>query len=308
MTRKILTELKSGAYEHPFDRKALASLEKMPGISLLFKKINEYGVDRLLRIQCTGNDIQVTSRNFPELHSAFVETCQILDVTPLPKLYLFRGTGNIQTYTVGVENPYVGINLEGMEWLSYQEWLFLFGHELAHIKSRHLLYHQVAYVLPLLGNLLASTTLGFGGLATHGIQLALSNWLIMARFTADRAGLLACQDTAIATTALMKLSGLPNNEYLTPTVIDDFLTQARNFNTDGLDKFDKFTKMLSFMEYRYSSWAVMRTSELLKWVESGDYEKVLEGDIPVHQAEISEVLSNESSEQSSENWNFLSSW
>ncbi|MHC5610614.1 MAG: M48 family metallopeptidase, partial [Nostoc sp.] len=40
MTRKILTGLSSAAYEHPFDRKALASLQNMPGVSLLLKKVN----------------------------------------------------------------------------------------------------------------------------------------------------------------------------------------------------------------------------------------------------------------------------
>jgi hypothetical protein len=43
MTKKILTGLSSQAYEHPFDRKALASLQSMPGISPLLKKVNEIG-------------------------------------------------------------------------------------------------------------------------------------------------------------------------------------------------------------------------------------------------------------------------
>ncbi len=135
MARKVLTGLSSEVYEHPFDRKALASLEKMPGVALLLRKINEYGIDRLLRLQCLGSELRVTPHNFPKLHQAFIETCQILDVDPLPELYLFRGTGYIQTYTVGVEKPLVNINLEGMEWLSSDELLYLLGHEIAHINS-----------------------------------------------------------------------------------------------------------------------------------------------------------------------------
>ncbi len=115
MARKVLTGLSSEVYEHPFDRKALASLEKMPCVALLLRKINEYGIDRLLRLQCLGSELRVTPRNFPKLHQAFIETCQILDVDPLPELYLFRGTGYIQTYTVGVEKPLVNINLEGRD-------------------------------------------------------------------------------------------------------------------------------------------------------------------------------------------------
>jgi len=293
MSRKVLTGLTSSVYEHTFDRKALASLEKMPGVSLLFRKVNEYGIDRLLRLQCLGNELRVTPRNFPKLHQVLEETCQILDVAPIPELYVFRGAGYIQTYTIGVEKPLVSINIEGMEWLSPDESLFVLGHEVAHIKSRHLLYHQIAIVLPTLKNLISMTTLGLGGLAAGGVELAFSNWLMMAKFTADRAGMLACQDPAVATTALIKLAGLPN-EYLTPAVSEDFLAQARDFASDSFDNLDKFTKMLSFTEYSYS-WAVMRAAELLKWVDSGEYEDLIQ-------------QTNLEKSQEKQEWNFLGSW
>ena len=66
--KKILTRLSSQTYEHPFDRKALASLQSMPGISPLLKKVNEYGIDRLLRLQSIASEIRVTPRNFPQLY------------------------------------------------------------------------------------------------------------------------------------------------------------------------------------------------------------------------------------------------
>lgn len=293
MARKVLTGLRPEVYEHPFDRTALASLEKMPGVSVLLRKINEYGIDRLLRLQCLGSEIRVTPRNFPKLNQAFVETCKILDVAQLPELYLFRGTGYIQTYTIGVEKPLVNINLEGMEWLSHDELLYVLGHEVAHIKSRHLLYHQMALVMPALKNLINMTTLGLGGFAASGVELAFWNWLMMAKFTADRAGLLACQDTNVAIAALMKLAGLPE-EYLTTAVIEDFLTQAREFATDSFDNLDKLTKTLSFTEYKHS-WAIMRTSELLKWVDSGEYEDIIQ-------------QTNLEKPEETEEWNFFTSW
>ncbi|HAX77532.1 MAG TPA: peptidase M48 [Cyanobacteria bacterium UBA11372] len=293
MEQKVLTGLRAEAYEHPFDRKALASLEKMPGISLLLKKINEYGIDRLLRLQSLGNEIKVTPRNFPYLHKSFVETCEILEVEPLPELYLFRGTGNIQTYTIGVEKPLVSINLEGMEWLSPEELLFVFGHEVAHIKSRHLLYHQTAIILPSLKTFLSNTTLGLGGLLASGVEVALYNWLMMAKFTSDRAGLLACQDVEVATTALMKLAGLPR-EYMSTEILEDFKAQAREFSTESFNNLDKIAKMLSFMEYKFS-WAIMRASELLKWVDSGEYEALLQQD-------------NLETMGDSEDWTFSDSW
>ncbi|MEH2069330.1 MAG: M48 family metallopeptidase [Nostoc sp.] len=301
MTRKILTGLSSQTYEHPFDRKALASLQNMPGVSLLLKKINEYGIDRLLRLQSLGSEIRITPRNFPQLHQTFIETCQILDVAPLPELYLFRGTGHINTYIVGVEKPIVGINLDAMEWLGTEELLYILGHEVARIKSQHMVYHQMAIMMPTLKNLLSSTTLGVGGLVASGMELALYNWRMMAKFTADRAGLLACQDIDVATTALMKLAGLPE-EYLTPAVIEDFVTQGREFASHNLDTVDRVTKILSYTESGLS-WVVMRTGELLKWVDSGEYDKLIQ------QKNLNTLEQKQgNTPEEKEGWNFLTSW
>ena len=299
MTKKILTGLTSQTYEHPFDKKALASLQNMPGLSPLLKKVNEYGIDRLLRLQSIASEIRVTPRNFPQLYQPLLEACQILDVTTIPELYLFRGTGHIQTYIIGVEKPIVGINIEAMEWLNYDEFLFIFGYEIARIKSQHMIYHQMSIVMPALKMWLSSTTLGLGGLIASGVELALYNWVMMAKFTADRAGLLACQDIDVATTALMKLAGLPE-EYLTPHVIEDFLVQSREFAANSVDGLDQVTKILSYSDSNLS-WLVMRTGELLKWVDSGEYNHVLQG-------ENVNTSKGEEEGDEKEGWNFLTSW
>ena len=299
MTKKILTGLSSTAYEHPLDKKALASLQSMPGLSPLLKKVNEYGIDRLLRLQSIASEIRVTPRNFPQLYQPLLEACQILDVTTIPELYLFRGTGHIRTYIIGVEKPIVGINIEAMEWLNYDELLFIFGYEIARIKSQHMIYHQMSIVMPVLKIWISSTTLGLGGLIASGVELALYNWVMMAKFTADRAGLLACQDIDVATTALMKLAGLPE-EYLTPHVIEDFLVQSREFAANSVDSLDQVTKILSYSDSNLS-WLVMRTGELLKWVDSGEYNHVLQG-------ENVNTSKGEEEGDEKEGWNFLTSW
>ena len=299
MSRKILSGLSSQTYEHPFDRKALASLQNMPGISPLLKKVNEYGIDRLLRLQTIGSEIKVTSRNFPQLHEPFLEVCEILEITNIPELYLFRGTGHIKTYIIGVEKSIVGINLDGMEWLNYDELLFIFGHEIARIKSQHIIYHQMSIMMPTLKNWLSSTTLGIGGLVASGVELGLYNWVMMAKFTADRVGLLACQDINIATTALIKLAGLPE-EYLTTEVIEDFVIQCREFTSNSFDSLDQVTKILSYSESNLS-WLIMRTGELLKWVDSGEYDQIIQG-------ENINTLKGEEEGEEKEGWNFLTSW
>ncbi|MFM7408204.1 MAG: M48 family metallopeptidase [Cuspidothrix sp.] len=299
MSRKILSGLISQTYEHPFDRQALASLQNMPGISPLLKKVNEYGIDRFLTLQTIGSQIKVTSRNFPQLYKPFLEVCKILEVTNIPELYLFPGKGHIKTYIIGVEKSIVGINLDGMEWLNYDELLFIFGYEIAKIKSQYMIYHQMSMIMPTLKIWLSSTTLGLGGLVASGVELALYNWVMMAKFTADRVGLLACQDINIATTALIKLAGLPE-EYLTTEVIEDFVIQSREFTSNSFDSLDQVTKILSYSEANLS-WLIMRTGELLKWVDSGEYDHVLQG-------ENVNTPKEEEEGDEKEGWNFLTSW
>ncbi|AFY41316.1 M48 family metallopeptidase [Nostoc sp. PCC 7107] len=301
MERRVFLGLNTVKLQHPFDQKALANLNKMPGLPLLLKKVNEYGIDRLLRMQIIGGEFRVTSQNFPKLDDAFTESCQILDLTPKPELYLFRGTGHIQTNAVGVEKSMVSANLEAMEWYSHDELLFAFGCEIARIKGQYIAYQQMANVMPLLKNIINSTTFGLGGLAASGIEVALANWMMMSKFTGDRVGLLACQDISVAITALMKLAGLPS-EYVNADTIADFQTQAREFSTISLDNLDQFTKILSFMEYRFP-WSVMRACELLKWVDSGEYDKFMQAE-NLDQIESS----SESVAGDSEDWQFMSSW
>ena len=271
MTYKIFHDLRVKHCQHPLDRKALVALEKTPGLSLLLKKISEYGVDRLLRIQILGNAFRITSRNFPELYNVFVKTCQVLDISPLPDLYLSRGKGHIDIFSIGVENPLIVLNLEGLEWLSDKELLFILGHELGRVKGQYLQYQQMAVVMPIVKTLISSTTFGFGGLAASGVEVALYNWIIMASFTGDRVGLLACQDVDTAIAALMKMGGLPD-EYLNPSTMQEFCDQAREFNIEEMDRLDKVAKIFSFMEYTIP-WGVMRASELLKWVDEGAYDR-----------------------------------
>jgi Zn-dependent protease with chaperone function len=310
MARKTFPNLRPDAYQHPLDRKALVALEKTPGLSLLLKKISEYGIDRLLRLQTLGNEFLVQPSNFPKLHDAFIEACDVLDISPRPDLYLYRGTGHIMTYAIGVDRPLVGINLEAMEWLSDAELLFVLGHELARIQGRYLAYQQLALVMPLVKGVISSTTLGLGGVAANGIEVGLYNWIIMTKFTADRAGLLACQDINVAMTALMKLGGLPQ-DYLSADVIRRFFEQAREFNLEELGGLDKVTKFFSFMEFKHP-WAIMRASELLKWVDAGGYDRWMAAEPGEYKKldSLTENLDERELDDSEEgqDWKFLGSW
>jgi hypothetical protein len=257
-------------YEHPFDRKALDALENTRGVETLVRKFNELGIERAARIIYTGSNLKVTPSSLPEVHEVLEACCDTLDLPDLPELYL-RRMDAIQGATVGVNRPLVVLSTEAVELLTTAELRFVVGREVGHIKSQHTLYHQIGVLLPVLSEVLAAPTLGLGSLLTAGIQMALVHWVRMSEFTADRAGLLACQDVEAATRALAKIAGLPPR-YYDSFSLDDFVTQAREF--EGLD--GTYDRVLKFLVREEHLWTIARAHEFLAWTDAGGYRDVLE--------------------------------
>ena len=254
-------------YEHPLDRMALNALKGTPGLEVATKAFWKYGFEKILRVQYTGSNIRVTKENFPQIHRALEAVCQTLDVSSVPDIYLQNGF--IGASTTGVENPIIILTTGTIGLLSYDELCFVLAHEVGHIKSQHILYHDMAEVIPFM----ASMGGAIGGILSSGLQLALLNWHRKSEFSSDRAGLLACQNVEAATSAFMKIAGAPPKYYRT-LKSEDFKQQAKDF--EGIDdNLSKIAKNLSVM-FATHPWTVMRGHELYKWMESGEYDNVLE--------------------------------
>lgn len=273
--RKKLTGLRPQVYEHALDTKTLDTLQGTPGLETLVRKCNEWGFERLLRVQLTGSHLRVTPDSFPDIHAMMLSVAETLDLPLIPELYIAAG-GEINAFTAGVEHPIVVLTSGAIDQLNPNELRFVIAHELGHIKSGHVLYYQIAEFMPVIAGIVGSVTLGIGELLSTGLQIALLNWKRMSEFTADRAGLLACQDVDSAISALMKLAGLPTKFYDSINT-EDFLAQAREFQSMDADKLSWLAKGLSIMGQTHP-WTVMRASEFLKWIDNGDFQKVLDAD------------------------------
>jgi hypothetical protein len=104
---------------------------------------------------------------------------------------------------------------------------------------------------------------------------ALMEWSRKAELSADRAGLLATQDPAVAFRTHMKLASGGHLEHLDQT---SFFAQGREYDEAG-DLRDSVLKML-LIEARTHPFTVVRASELRRWVDSGDYTALLAGGYP----------------------------
>lgn len=272
MSLKPLAGLKPQAYEHPLDRKALDALQQTGGLETLVRKANEWGLERMLQVRLTGSHLKATADTFPELHETLCTAVATIDLPLLPELYV-ASLGEINAFTAGVGKPIVVVGAEAVDALTADELLFLLGREIGHIKSGHVLYYQIAEFVPVFGEILGGVTLGLGELAGAGLQIALTNWRRMSELTADRAGLLACQDANVALTVMMKLAGLPRSRYEQANT-EDFIAQARAFEALDSDALSWVARRLSVMGQAHP-WTVLRAQQCLAWIDDGSYERVL---------------------------------
>lgn len=265
--KKILKGLNHSGYEHPFDQKALYALTHTPGLETLGNFITKNTIEKIYTVQYTGSNLKVTKENYPKIYEYLEYACQILDMETIPDLYIQWGYG-INAFTVGSENPIIVLNSGLIDLCDDDEILFIIGHECGHIKSNHMLYHMMAQVI----NIVIDSIPG-GNLIAAPLQYALYYWNRMSEFTADRAGLLCCQNKEAAIRAFMKMSGMPIKEFNYMHTAS-FIKQAQEFKRLDYDAMNKMVKFFSIADSSHP-WTVMRASELLGWMNSGVYDSIL---------------------------------
>ena len=282
--RKRIDRLYSVEYEHPFDRRALDRLENTRGLDLLTRKVLDYGLEKYLRIKHTGDNLQVLPENLPEIHNVLAEACEIMGMRNIPQLYIML-EDKIQSFTSGDKERVIVISSGAVELLNADELLFLLGRELGHIKSNHVLYHMMAYSIKLVAQIISDVSLGLGNLLSMPLQVALMYWHRMAEFTADRAGLLTCQDIDTAAQCLIKMAGLPK-QYYGRISTDDLRRQSESFTEIQESNFDKLIRFAAGYENN-QPFTIIRSGQLFKWYDTGAYERVLNRE---HPAEVFQEL------------------
>lgn len=265
--KKILTGLDHTQYEHPFDKKALGALESTPGLGIVGNFITKHTIERIYTVQHTGSNLKVTKDSYPRIYEYLEYACQILDIKKIPDLYLQWGY-NINACTVGSENPIVILDSGLIDLCDDDEIMFVIGHELGHIKSNHMLYHMMAQVLNI-----CIDSIPFGTIAAAPLQFALFYWNRMSEFTADRAGLLCCQNKDAAIRAFMKMAGMPIKHF-SEMNYKCFIQQASEFKQLDYNAMNKAIKLISIADESHP-WTVMRAAELLNWLYESEYHKLI---------------------------------
>ncbi|HEU5381170.1 MAG TPA: M48 family metallopeptidase [Ktedonobacteraceae bacterium] len=271
--RRHFPQLDPATLQHPFDRRALASLQKIPGLDIAVRKFLELFPERVAYIMNVAQSVRVSPTQCPRIYTLLHEACAILDM-PEPELYIAQ-TPLVNAMTSGHDHPYILIHSGLVDLLTDAEIQAVIAHELGHIKCGHVLYKTMARGIGLLLQLIGDLTLGIGRLVGLSLEGTLLEWDRMAEFSADRASLLVVQDSQVVLSLMMKLAGgtLFQRDQMNA---EEFLQQADLYRAVDANVLDRLYKAMLVAPTTHPM-LIVRASEIVKWGNSGEYQGVLAG-------------------------------
>jgi Zn-dependent protease with chaperone function len=262
-----LEKISPKAYEHPADRAATAALASIPYLDQVVRKLVELGYERALRQTLLGSGVRLGEDQLPRVwehhHAAF----HVLDVEPLPDLYL-TPFPVANAAAVGAGRPFVVVNSQAISLLEDGGIRAVLGHEAGHVLSDHVLYRTALLILlnatPIGGPLLA--------LPFAGVRLALAEWFRASELSCDRAAALVTRDPLAVCRTLMVLAGGAAAAELD---LDAFLRQAQEFE-EPAGALDWISRRRLEVAVTHPL-TVRRVRELMDWVRAGDYDRIVDG-------------------------------
>lgn len=219
---RIPRRIEAEDFLYPPDRQSMELLKRTGPVRFLARQYAERWTTPMVHGSLLGSSVKVTDKQFPEIRT-LANTCQrILQLDPV-EVYITENS-RLLAWTVGSESFTAVVLTSGLvENLTHRELLFALGHEMGHIKCNHVFYlgmsrmfteNKTLLRVPLLGEMLKGVHLFF-----------ILPWQRRSVITADRAGLLCCQNLAVSIKTLIKMSLGAKNLY-DQLDIEEFLRQG----------------------------------------------------------------------------------
>jgi Zn-dependent protease with chaperone function len=261
-------EISSKAYEHPADRAATAALQAVPMLDTVVRKLVEFSYERALRQSLLGNSVKLSERQLPEVWASYQGVKRILDMPGDYDLYVSSSL-NWNALTIGSQSPMLVIGSNLLAQLGPGEQRTIIAHELGHILSDHVMYTTALNVLLAAGN---GLPMGLG-LPLRAVRAVLLEWMRAAELSCDRAATLAVRDPRIVCRALMVVAGGLSADKLD---LDAFMAQAMEYESWD-DSHDRVRRFFNEINASHAN-AVRRVSEVMRWVQSGEYDRIVRGE------------------------------
>jgi Zn-dependent protease with chaperone function len=265
-----LKDISPRAFEHPADRAATAALASIPGLDQVVRKLIELGYERALRAAYLGSSVRLGPAQLPEVWNLHNQVFRTLDLDDVPELYISQFPFANAT-TIGAGRPIVVLNSELVRLLGPAERRAVLGHEAGHVLADHVLYHTALVILLRMGTSVRLPVIA--GLPLMAVRSALMEWFRAAELSCDRAAALVTRDPEAVCRTLMILAAGAEAEDLD---LDQFMAQAHDFDTGG-SGLEKLSRMFIDLNLTHPL-PVRRAQELMAWVRSGDYNRIVDGE------------------------------
>ncbi len=237
-------------------------------LDTVVRRLVEWSYERALRQSYLGNSVRVGERQLPEVWAAYRGVTRILDMPAVNDVYVTSAV-SWNALTIGSKRPMIVIGANLLDRLGPGEQRAVIAHELGHALADHVLYTTALNILLAAGG---GLPLGLG-LPMRAVRAILLEWVRAAELSCDRAATLAVRDPRIVCRALMVVAGgLPADQL----DLDAFMAQAMEYENweDGHDRVRRFFSEINATHAN----AVRRVSEVMRWVQSGEYDRIQRGE------------------------------
>lgn len=260
-----LTGISPRAFQHPADRAATAALGSIPYLDTVVRKLIELGYERALRQSFLGSAVRLSEQQLPDVWREHAIAYATLDMEEAPDLYLSQFPMP-NAMAIGAKRPIVVVQSELVSLLDTPHRRAVFAHEAAHILSDHQLYRTALEILVLMTR---SSRLP---LPLVPVRTALMEWGRATELSADRAAALVTRDPLVVCRTLMSLAG---GAMVSELDLDAFMKQGLDYKEKG-GGLERLTRLMLDLGVTHPM-PVKRTHELMEWVRSGEYDRIVGG-------------------------------
>jgi Zn-dependent protease with chaperone function len=255
------------ALQHPADRAATAALHQVPYLDQVVKKLIQLGYETALRQAYLGSSVRLGQEQLPHIWVLEREVFNILDLPEVPDLYLTQ-MPIANAFTIGAGDPIIVLNSELVRLLDTDGLRAVIAHEATHVLAEHVLYGTVLQILLRLSARLPL----LAGLPLMAVRAALLEWSRAAELTCDRGAAVVTRQPMAVCRSLLALAG---GEAIDQLNLDAFIAQGLDYREKG-SGLERLSRLFIDLGITHPM-PVRRIHELLKWVRSGDYDRIVDG-------------------------------
>ncbi len=257
-------------FQHPFDKRAVDAVTKIPGFEKLLEFISSNSIEKSYSLINDSSRMKITKEMCPKIFEMLSEAAEMFNVDYIPDVFVERDYNMLITLK-GIKKPHIIFSSSFLEEVSDETLWCVIVSEFAGIQAKHGTIKFIDEIIQLVKG-----AIPFG--IDKALDVALNDWYRNKIYTYDRAVLLASE--SFETAAKHILFGEVSNDVLNALNLEKpdntYLEQVREFfgrtGSEGL--FQKFSTVLS-----RNQWLASRYMELYNWHNSGEYHDVLEGSV-----------------------------